>query len=212
MSMNEGGRDLGEYLRDMLAEEEADPEMAPPSDQSARVDGNEPDLPVGDAAADKADPTPATPDQGLEAAQTTADVAWWGMTVGHLTLAIPGEAVEFVEAWREPEPLPEMPQWVVGQLKVKQALRWVLDPAGLILPAEHFRAMGEVGRRAQGLLHLADTGLSLVSASTPEAVSVPSEQVRWRREKGERPWMAGTLREQGLVLVDPSGLIETSGL
>lgn len=233
MSHRDGSQDLGEYLRDMLAEEEdAAPEPAaepsapvepapaesasvePSSEksgpvESARVESGREAAGAGQAAASPEAEAPRAPAPGGAAPR---EVAWWGMTVAHLTLAIPGEAVESVEAWREPEPLPEMPDWLVGQLQVGGALRWAVDPAGLILPAEHSGKLGEVGQRAGGLLHLVDTGLSLVSASMPEPVSVPTEQVRWRREKGERPWMAGTLREQGLVLVDPSGLIETTGL
>lgn len=182
------GRDdepLARYLADMLSESpEPGEEVVPPTPR-----------PSGDQRA------ASEPD----APQTEA-VAWWGFGVAHLILVLAGEDVAGVD-----ESIPPGFEWTAGQAgqgrhRLGGGERELVDPAMVILPPAHRDQLPPLEARASGLIHLRGSDMSLITGSEPLPVSLTDDEVRWRLEKGSRPWMAGTVMSRNLVVLDAAGL------
>lgn len=184
MSGHNDDEPLARYLADMLTES---PESG--------------DEPVSPPPVTAEETTPAAPD-----AAETENVAWWGFGVAHLILVLAGEDVAGVE-----ENVPPGLEWTTGQTsqgrhRLRGGERELVDPAMVILPPAHRSQLPPLDARASGLIHLRGSDMSLVTGSEPLPVNLTEDEVRWRMEKGSRPWMAGTVMSRNLVVLDAAGL------
>jgi purine-binding chemotaxis protein CheW len=189
MSAHDRDEPLARYLADMLTEPGDGEESVAPEPEPSN--GGEP-APQAEAP----EPTSQPPE----------NVAWWGFGVAHLILVLPGADVAGAE-----ESVPPGLEWTPGRagqgrFRLGPGEREVVDPAMLILPAAHRERLSPLAERAAGLLHLSGCDLTLVTGSEPLPVSLESDEVRWRMEKGDRPWMAGTVMSRNIVVLDANGL------
>lgn len=185
---------LARYLDDMLTEPA--PVEAAASAESTRP-GSEPDrepVPESDPAAVPADPS----------------VAWWGFGVAHLILVLAGESVEAVREGVPAEVTLKPDSLVQGNYEMDGQSRLLVDVARLVLPAEHLSRLPPIEERAQGILHVRDTAISLLCGSEPMPVELDADEVRWRETAGSRRWMAGTVMNRSMVVLDVPGLVESA--
>ncbi|MDQ2068450.1 hypothetical protein [Natronospira bacteriovora] len=136
-----------------------------------------------------------------------SQVDWWGFGVAHLILVLPGEQVRSVT-----DEIPVGMDWLSDRLlqgrhRLQGESRVIVDPACLILPEAHRRSLPPLSERASGLVHLADGDLTLIAGSEPLPVSLEADEVRWRQEPGSRPWLAGTIMNRSMVVLDIPGLL-----
>lgn len=184
---NDDDEPLARYLADMLTESPG----------------------PGDGAVSPSSPPPVAGEETTPAASDsdeTEDVVWWGFGVAHLILVLAGEDVAGVE-----ESVPPGLEWTAGQAgqgrhRLRGGERELVDPAMVILPPAHRSQLPPLEARASGLIHLRGSDVSLVTGSEPLPVNLTEDEVRWRMEKGGRPWMAGTVMSRNLVVLDAAGL------
>ena len=138
-----------------------------------------------------------------------ADVAWWGFGVAHLILALPGEAVSGVLEKVPGDQLADSGKLYQGYLDLDGASCLLVDAARLILPEAHFQKLPPLAERAAGAVVLRDTGIALICDSPARGVEIENGEVRWRQGSGSRRWMAGTIMDRNMVVLDVGGVMES---
>lgn len=123
--------------------------------------------------------------------------------VNGLTLGIPLAGLNTILEWdEEASVVPGQPDWHLGIMLERGAKIGIVDTARLVMPERvSSRAPGE--RQSGGyVLVIGDGRFGLACDSIANTISMTPEQVRWRTEKGKRPWLAGTIKEQLCALLD----------
>lgn len=127
--------------------------------------------------------------------------------VAGLTLAVPlvelGSVLNFDE---ELSPLFGQPDWFLGLLPSKTAgtVR-VMDTARWVMPEKYTEAARE-NLKYVILMKNSDWGMSCHEVA--EAIKLTPDQVRWRSDRGRRPWLAGTVIEHMCAIMDVAALVD----
>ncbi len=177
-------RALQEYLTVLLREEPVDS----PSDAS----GNEPD--------------------------SSRRVAAWShpefevqlFKVGGLQLAVPVDKLHNVLPWDTGiQSQPEQPEWCHGLMRYQGRAVWVIDTAVLVLPPERLELIPHC--RPAYILIVGDGCWGLACHDVEEVVSLAQDEVKWRSERGRRPWLAGTALRRGCAVLDSDAFAKLIG-
>jgi len=202
---------LARYLEDMLSEPDpSDRERS--QEQSAGAIPRAPALASEQAPVAESKPldelaSNAGPDDS--AIPVDASVAWWGFGVAHLILVLSGESVESIRE-NIPDQVELTPDRLVqGKYEMDGQSRLLVDVARLVLPEDHLSRLPTLNDRAQGILHVRDSGISLLCGSEPMPVELEEDEIRWRETASSRRWMAGTVMSRSMVVLDVPGLIES---
>jgi len=201
MTADDSQDPLARYLDDMLSDEDASdasdsalestPESTPESVQA----------PAGD---------PVSPADRRQTPLPQAD--WWGFGVAHLILVLPGDAVAGIRDQCESGWLSDNGKLLQGWVELDDEGHLLLDAARMILPDEHFQALPPLTQRAGGVIQVRDTGVALLTDSEPQPVTIADDEIRWRQGAGSRRWMAGTIMNRSMVVLDVAGLLETASM
>jgi purine-binding chemotaxis protein CheW len=130
------------------------------------------------------------------------------MRVGELTLAIPLLAMDNIVKWdADLTPMPFQPAWHMGVLQEREHKVVVVDTSRLLLPEQ---AAEHTVTREQGshILIIGDHHFGLACDSLGKPLIVHKEDVRWSIPHPDRLWMAGTVKEKLIVLVDIDALLQ----
>jgi purine-binding chemotaxis protein CheW len=119
--------------------------------------------------------------------------------VGALKLAVPLVKLHSVIPWSEQvTPMPNQPLWCHGLLRYRERNVRVVDTATLVLPAE--KREQPIARNHMLVLEGGEWALSCSEIGT--VIKLAPHEVKWRREAGQRPWLAGTVLGQLCALLD----------
>ncbi|MBF7142446.1 MULTISPECIES: CheW domain-containing protein [Pseudomonas] len=150
---------------------------------------------------------PVTPvDEGLP--------AWAGESfecllfdVAGLTLAVPLVCLGSIYnlAGQELTPLFGQPEWFLGLLPVPGGNLKVLDTARWVMP-DRYRDDFQQGLQYVISVQGYEWGLAVHSVS--RSLRMDPSQIKWRAQRGQRPWLAGTVIEHMCALVDVAQLAE----
>ena len=123
--------------------------------------------------------------------------------VNGLTLGIPLTGLNTILEWdEEASVVPGQPDWHLGILLERGGKIGVVDTARLVMPERvSSRTQGE-RQRGGYVLVIGDGRFGLACDSIANTISMTQDQVRWRSDKGKRPWLAGTIKEQLCALLD----------
>lgn len=127
--------------------------------------------------------------------------------VAGLTLAVPlvelGSVLNFDE---ELSPLFGQPDWFMGLLPSKTAgtVR-VIDTARWVMPEKYTKAARQ---NLQYVILMKNSDWGMACHGVAEAVTLAPDQVRWRSDRGRRPWLAGTVIEHMCAIMDVAALVE----
>ena len=127
--------------------------------------------------------------------------------VAGLTLAVPLVCLGSIYslAGRELTPLFGQPEWFLGILPSQSGNLKVLDTARWVMPDRYrddFREGLQYVISVQGY----EWGLAVHQVS--RSLRLDPNEIKWRTQRGQRPWLAGTVIEHMCALLDVSELAE----
>lgn len=127
--------------------------------------------------------------------------------VAGLTLAVPLVCLGSIYslAGRELTPLFGQPDWFLGILPSQSGNLKVLDTARWVMPDRYrddFRDGLQYVISVQGY----EWGLAVHQVS--RSLRLDPNEIKWRTQRGQRPWLAGTVIEHMCALLDVSELAE----
>lgn len=127
--------------------------------------------------------------------------------VAGLTLAVPLVCLGsiYALAGQELTPLFGQPEWFLGILPSNSGNLKVLDTARWVMPdryREDFRQGLQYVISVQGY----EWGLAVHQVS--RSLRLDPEEIKWRSQRGQRPWLAGTVIEHMCALLDITALAE----
>ncbi|OMH30058.1 chemotaxis protein CheW [Motiliproteus sp. MSK22-1] len=126
--------------------------------------------------------------------------------VAGLTLAVPLKELGGVLTMDEDlTPLFGQPDWFLGLLPSKTAgTVKTIDTARWVMPEKYTSAAGE---NLRYVILMEGTDWGMACHEVAEAISLTPDQVRWRSDRGLRPWLAGTVVEHMCAIMDVSALV-----
>jgi len=131
-------------------------------------------------------------------------------TVDGLNLAVPLVHLNGIQPWREElTPMPNHQPWYLGLARNQGVNTRVVDTALVVLPQERRQAMDDAGRQPFGNVILIDEARwGLACTAVGDMITLQPDDVRWRSQRGRRPWLAGTVIKEMCALLDTSALAE----
>ena len=157
---------------------------------------------------------PPAPGQPLPPATVDGRPAWAAepfecllFDVAGLTLAVPLVCLGSIYslAGHELTPLFGQPDWFLGILPSQSGNLKVLDTARWVMPdryREDFRQGLQYVISVQGY----EWGLAVHQVS--RSLRLDPNEIKWRSQRGQRPWLAGTVIEHMCALLDVAELAE----
>jgi purine-binding chemotaxis protein CheW len=94
--------------------------------------------------------------------------------------------------------------WFMGLLPVKGYNIRTIDAAQVVMPERYTPALREQYRYVISL-HGSDWGLAVDAVA--DSIILQPDEVRWRSQRGKRPWLAGTVIERMCALLDVAQLV-----
>ncbi len=101
--------------------------------------------------------------------------------------------------------LPGQPDWFMGILQTNTSNIKVMDTAFCVMP-EKYQASYREGINYVITIHGFEWGITCHEILT--SITLEPGDVKWRSNRGKRPWLAGTVIDQMCVLVDTAGLYQ----
>lgn len=127
--------------------------------------------------------------------------------VAGLTLAVPLVCLGSIYplAGQELTPLFGQPDWFLGILPSQSGNLKVLDTARWVMP-DRYRADFREGLQYVISVQGYEWGLAVHQVS--RSIRLDPSEVKWRTQRSQRPWLAGTVIEHMCALVDVTALAE----
>jgi purine-binding chemotaxis protein CheW len=125
--------------------------------------------------------------------------------VGGLTLAVPLVCLGSIYplAGQELTPLFAQPDWFLGLLPCQTGNLRVLDTARWVMP-ERYR--DELRETLQYVISIQGFEWGLAVHQVSRSIRLDPDQVKWRSQRAQRPWLAGTVIEHMCALLDVAAL------
>lgn len=128
--------------------------------------------------------------------------------VGGLALAAPLAELNGVVPWQDTTPMPNHSPKFLGLLRHQGCNVKVVDLAQVVLPERHQAQALAPAEERVGHIVLIDGGQwGLACERIGEVMTLEPTQVRWRTAQGSRPWLAGTVLEHLVALLDTRSLV-----
>ena len=124
---------------------------------------------------------------------------------GFLSLATPLVELNTILNWHEHAvtPMPGHAEWFLGLLPVRERQVKVIDIAKFVIPKNHkARAALDGERDFKHIIIVGGGEYGLACDDLGEVFKVDRDKVRWRSDRTQRPWLAGTVVEQMCALID----------
>lgn len=127
--------------------------------------------------------------------------------VAGLTMAAPLMGLSSIHplAGRDLTPLFGQAEWFLGLLPVPSATLKVVETARWVMP-ERYQPESRSGLRYVLALEGCDWGLAVHQVS--RSIRLDVQAVKWRSQRGRRPWLAGTVIEEMCALLDVAALAD----
>lgn len=123
--------------------------------------------------------------------------------VAGLKLAVPLVALGLIHPIdKKFNALPHQTPWFIGLLRVPQGTIKVIDTAMCVMP-ERYTPECRAGLKYVITLHGYDWGLACHEVE--KSICLEPDTINWRTQRGKRPWMAGTVRDQMCAIIDSTG-------
>lgn len=150
----------------------------------------------------------ATPQQQVEQIDTArpewaqAEFQALLFSVGDLSLAVPLVTLHSVLPWPEEGVvgMPNQPSWCYGLLRYREQNVRVVDTATMVIPPDRAELMPT--EAPKHLLIVGNGRWALACHAIGNVIRLTPDNVRWRNQGGNRPWLAGTVLEHLCALVD----------
>ncbi len=128
--------------------------------------------------------------------------------VAGLTVAVP--LVDLNGILNYPERLaavPGLPTWGLGVVRYRETNVIAVDGITLFVP-DHLQVVARTRSVPRYLVLLGESRFGLVCESVDQVVQLRPDEVRWRGERGRRPWLAGTVKDRLCALLEVPALVQ----
>lgn len=121
--------------------------------------------------------------------------------VAGLTLAVPLAALGTIYAFEPSEltPLFAQPDWFIGILPVQSGNLKVLETARWVMPERYTASMRD---NLKFVISINGFDWGLAVHQVRHSIRLEPHQVKWRAQRGQRAWLAGTVIEHMCALLD----------
>ncbi|UAA38146.1 chemotaxis protein CheW [Paraneptunicella aestuarii] len=127
--------------------------------------------------------------------------------VAGLTLAVPLIQLGGIHNLEEPSPLFGKPSWFMGIMLHREEKLNTVDTAKWVMPEKYNEKLAE-SLNYQYLIMLGESRWGLTCETLINTVTLSPDDVKWREERGKRPWLAGMVKEKMCALLDITQLID----
>ena len=129
---------------------------------------------------------------------------------GFLTLSVPLARLNGIMKWNgEITPIPGHADWFLGLVSNRGRQVKVIDIAKFVIPANHkSRQAVEAERQFKHLLLVDGGRFGLACDELGQVLKLNGDKIRWRNDRSNRPWLAGTIIEQMSALLDVDSFTE----
>lgn len=130
--------------------------------------------------------------------------------VSGLTLAVPLVKLNSVMPWTDDiTQTPNKTSWYLGLVQSHDSNVKVIDTALMVLP-ENRRSSIDLNpsHRFSHILLVDDYNWGLACDAIGEVIWLDQHKVKWRKNKTQRPWLAGTVLEQLCAIMDTEAFAE----
>ena len=151
------------------------------------------------------------PPQAQDAAAANEVVEYLLFKVaGFLTLSVPLARLNGIMKWNgELTPIPGHADWFLGLVSNRGQQVKVIDIAKFVIPENHKSRQAVEAEREFKHLLLVDGGrFGLACDELGQVLKLTSDKIRWRPDRSNRPWLAGTIIEQMSALLDVDSFTE----
>ncbi len=125
-------------------------------------------------------------------------------SVAGLKLAVPLISLGSIhKIEKEFTPLVGRADWFMGLYRTQERNVHVVDTALWVMPD---RYSDEVREGYQFIIRLGDTNWGMACNSVEQAIQLAPSQVKWRTQRGKRPWLSGTVIDHMCALLDADTL------
>ena len=125
--------------------------------------------------------------------------------VAGLTLAVPLKALGGIHELGEVNHLFGKPKWFKGVMINREEKLNVVDTARWVMPEKYDEQL-EASLNYQYLITLGDSQWGLLAEKLINNITLSKEDVKWRKNSGKRPWLAGVIKEKMCALIDVDNL------
>ncbi len=128
--------------------------------------------------------------------------------VGDICLATPLLALDNIIKWdTKLTPMPFQPEWHMGVMQNRDDKVVIVDTAKLL---KLDQSQDDSGRERIGshILIIGDHHFGLACDSLAKPLLLHKEDVHWSIKHEDRPWMAGTIKEKLILLLDMESLLQ----
>ncbi|BED89852.1 chemotaxis protein W [Pseudoalteromonas sp. MM1] len=125
--------------------------------------------------------------------------------VAGLTLAVPLKALGGIHQLGEVNHLFGKPKWFKGVMLNRDEKLNVVDTARWVMPEKYDEKL-EASLNYQYLITLGDSNWGLLAEKLINNITLSKEDVKWRKNSGKRPWLAGVIKEKMCALIDVDNL------
>jgi len=127
--------------------------------------------------------------------------------VAGLTLAVPLTHLGGIHNLEKPSPLFGKPDWYMGVMVHREEKLNTVDTARWVMPDRYDDDL-EDSLNYRYLIMLGESHWGLACEKLINTVTLKPEDVKWRAERGKRPWLAGMVKEKMCALLDISQLVD----
>lgn len=127
--------------------------------------------------------------------------------VAGLTLAVPLTHLGGIHNLEKPSPLFGKPNWYMGVMVHREQKLNTVDTARWVMPERYDNDL-EDSLNYQYLIMLGESPWGLACEKLINTVTLKPDDVKWRAERGKRPWLAGMVKEKMCALLDISQLVD----
>ncbi len=123
---------------------------------------------------------------------------------GALMLSVPLTHLNGILPWEgKVVPVPGYAEWFLGLLQNRGRQVKVIDIARFVIPRNHrARALLLQERKFKHIVLVDGGRVGLACDGLGDVLTLNKEQVRWREDRTQRPWLAGTVIDRMSALVD----------
>lgn len=127
--------------------------------------------------------------------------------VAGLTLAVPLTHLGGIHNLEKPSPLFGKPDWYMGVMVHREEKLNTVDTARWVMPDRYDNDL-EDSLNYRYLIMLGESHWGLACEKLINTVTLKPDDVKWRAERGKRPWLAGMVKEKMCALLDISQLVD----
>lgn len=124
--------------------------------------------------------------------------------VSGLTLAVPLVKLNSVMPWTDKiTQTPSKTRWYLGLVQSHEAHVKVIDTALMVLPENRRSSLDPApSHRFSHILLVDNYNWGLACDAIGDVIWLDQHKVKWRTDKTQRPWLAGTVLEQLCAIID----------